>query len=58
MQIMDTVDHLITMAELRLENDQPVPLDTIAQLLDMGIDYSELEARVLNNANGDTTHGE
>lgn len=58
MQIMDTVDHLITMTEIRLQNDLPVPLDTIAQLLDYGVDYSEIELRIKNNANGDTTNGE
>ena len=55
---MDTVDHLITLVEVHLEYDVPVPTDAIATLLDHGVDYSELEGRILNNANGDTTHGE
>jgi hypothetical protein len=58
MQLMDTVDHLITLVEVHLEYDVPVPTDAIATLLDHGVDYSELEGRILNNANGDTTHGE
>ena len=58
MQLMDTVDHLITEAEIRLYWGLPVPVDTVAKLLEAGVDYSELERRVKNNANGDTTNGE
>lgn len=61
MQLMDTVDHMIEMVEIRLTHGLPVPIDTIAQLVENGIDYNFLEKRILsrleNNANGVTTNG-
>lgn len=61
MQLMDTVDHMIEMVEIRLTNGLPVPIDTIAHLVENGIDYNFLETRILsrleNNANGVTTNG-
>lgn len=39
-------DMLVEMAEAWLEDFGMCPVDLIAELTDMGIDYSEIEARV------------